>query len=95
MIEDDQDFHLQTNKASLNPFECSEMMGTIKGRSSVSSLDWPSQTKTYLINLGARNLVFYIKIMNSVALFLGDTLEKSLRLQGHYFPYLRLFWHRR
>ena len=32
MMEDDQDFHLQTNKASLNPFECSEMMGTIKGR---------------------------------------------------------------
>ena len=58
-------------------------------------LDWPTLTKTYLINLGARNLVFYIKIMNSVALFLGDTLEKSLRLQGHYFPYLRLFWHRR
>ena len=32
MIEDDHNFHLQTNKAILNPFECSEMMGTIKGR---------------------------------------------------------------
>ena len=29
MTEDDQ--NLQTNKASLNQFECSEMMGTIKG----------------------------------------------------------------
>ena len=29
MIEDDHNFHLQTNKAILNPFECSEMMGTI------------------------------------------------------------------
>ena len=29
MTEDDQSFHLQTNKASLNPFECSEVMGTI------------------------------------------------------------------
>ena len=32
MIEDDHNFDLQTNKAILNPFECSEMMGTIKGR---------------------------------------------------------------
>ena len=32
MMEDYQKFYLQTNKASLNPFECSEMMGTIKGR---------------------------------------------------------------
>ena len=32
MTEDGQNFHLQTNKASLNPFECSEMMGTIKER---------------------------------------------------------------
>ena len=32
MIEDDHNFHLQTNKAILNPFECSEMMGSIKGR---------------------------------------------------------------
>ena len=32
MIEDDHNFHLQTNKAILNPFECSEMMETIKGR---------------------------------------------------------------
>ena len=32
MMEDDQNVHLQTNKASLNPFECSGMMGTIKGR---------------------------------------------------------------
>ena len=32
MIENDHNFHLQTNKAILNPFECSEMMGTIKGR---------------------------------------------------------------
>ena len=32
MTENDKNFHLQTNKASLNPFECSEMMGTIKGR---------------------------------------------------------------
>ena len=31
MIEDDHDFHLQTNKAIHYPFECSEMMGTIKG----------------------------------------------------------------
>ena len=31
MMEDDQNFHLQNNKASLKPFECSEMMGTIKG----------------------------------------------------------------
>ena len=30
--EDDQNFNLQTNKASLNLFECSEIMGTIKGR---------------------------------------------------------------
>ena len=29
MTEDDQNVHLQTNKDSLNPFECSEMMGTI------------------------------------------------------------------
>ena len=29
MIEDDHNFHLQTNKAILNPFECYEMMGTI------------------------------------------------------------------
>ena len=29
MIEDDHNFHLQTNKAILNPFECSEMMGNI------------------------------------------------------------------
>ena len=29
--EDDQNVHLQTNKDSLNPFERSEMMGTIKG----------------------------------------------------------------
>ena len=32
MMENDQNIHLQTNKASLNPFECSEMIGTIKGR---------------------------------------------------------------
>ena len=32
MTEDDQNFHLQTNKASLNPFECSEMMRTINDR---------------------------------------------------------------
>ena len=32
MTEDDQNVHLQTNKDSLNPFECSEMMGTLKGR---------------------------------------------------------------
>ncbi len=32
MIEDDHNFHLQTNKVILNPLECSEMMGTIKGR---------------------------------------------------------------
>ena len=32
MMEDDQNVHLQSNKASLNPFECSEMMGTLKGR---------------------------------------------------------------
>ena len=32
MTEDDQNVHLQTNKASLNPFECSEVMGAIKGR---------------------------------------------------------------
>ena len=30
MMEDYQ--NLQTNKASLNPFECFEMMGTIEGR---------------------------------------------------------------
>ena len=30
MTENDKNFHLQTNKASLNPFECSKMMGTIK-----------------------------------------------------------------
>ena len=29
MTEDDQNFHHQTNKASLNPFQCSEVMGTI------------------------------------------------------------------
>ena len=28
MMEDYHNFYLQTNKASLNPFECSEMMGT-------------------------------------------------------------------
>ena len=33
MMEDNHNcFHLQTNNAILNPFECSEMMGTIKGR---------------------------------------------------------------
>ena len=32
MMENDKKFHLQTNKAILNPFERSEMMGTIKGR---------------------------------------------------------------
>ena len=32
MTEDDQTVHLQTNKASLTPFECSEIVGTIKGR---------------------------------------------------------------
>ena len=32
MIEDDHNFHLQTNKVILKPFECSEMIGTIKGR---------------------------------------------------------------
>ena len=30
MTEDDQTVHLQTN--SLTPFECSEIVGTIKGR---------------------------------------------------------------
>ena len=42
-------------------------------------LDWRTQTKIYLINVGARNLVIYIKMLNSVALFLGDMFEKCLR----------------
>ena len=32
MMDNDKKFHLQTSKASLNPFECYEMMETIKGR---------------------------------------------------------------
>ena len=41
MTEDDQNVHLQTNKASLNPFECSEMMGTIKGgRKMIEEVNW-------------------------------------------------------
>ena len=32
MMEDEENFHLQNNNASLKPFECSEMMGTIKGK---------------------------------------------------------------
>ena len=31
-VTEDQDFHRQTNKPSLNPFECSEMMRTINDR---------------------------------------------------------------
>ena len=29
MTENDQNFNLQTNRADLNSFECSEVMGTI------------------------------------------------------------------
>ena len=32
MMEDDRNFNLQFNKASLNPFECSEMIGNYKGK---------------------------------------------------------------
>ena len=32
MIEDDHNFHLQTNKVILNPFECSETIGNYEGR---------------------------------------------------------------
>ena len=59
------------------------------------TLDWPTQTKTYLINVNARILIIYMKIMNSVASFLGDTFEKCLRSRGHYFLDLTLFWNRR
>ena len=58
-------------------------------------LDWPTQTKTYLINVNARILIIYMKIMNSVASFLGDTFEKCLRSRGHYFLDLTSFWNRR
>ena len=61
----------------------------------IGLLDWPTQTKTYLINVNARILIIYMKIMNSVASFLGDTFEKCLRSRGHYFLDLTLFWNRR
>ena len=50
----------------------------------VSILDWRIQTKNYLMNGGAGNLVFYIKIINSVALLFGDLFEKCLRWGGQY-----------
>ena len=53
-------------------------------------LDWLIQTKTHFINVNAGNLIIYIKIMNSLALFSDDTFKKCLRLRGHYFTYLRI-----
>ena len=56
---------------------CAEILSFVT--SEFISLDWISTTKFYLINVDARNLVIYIKIINSVALLFGNMFEISLR----------------